>query len=277
MSTDLLIRLGVFIGVFALVAGWEAAYPRRSRHVARRRRWPNNLGLLLVNSAVLRIALPGAAVAVAVAGEGQSWGLLHLLDVPAWLAFIVAIVLLDLALYFQHVTFHAVPGLWRLHRVHHSDLDFDVTTGIRFHPIEILISMAIKVAVVTAVGASPEAVLTFEVLLNATSMFNHANAGLPSRIERVVRWALVTPDMHRVHHSVVYNESGSNFGFSLPWWDRLFGTYMAAPAAGHEAMTIGVDAFRSADELRLDRLLTQPLRNTAGGYAINRRPEQPQI
>lgn len=276
MSTDLLLRLGAFIGVFALVAGWEAASPRRSRSVSRGRRWPNNLGLLLVDAAVLRIALPGAAVAVAVAGEGRPWGLIHLIDAPAWLGFIVTIVLLDLVLYFQHVTFHAVPALWRLHRVHHSDLDFDVTTGTRFHPIEILISMAIKVAAVAAIGASPEAVLTFEILLNATSMFNHANAGLPSRIERIVRSVLVTPDMHRVHHSVVYNESGSNFGFSLPWWDRLFGTYKAAPAAGHLGMTIGVDAFRSAGDSRLDRLLIQPLLNTAGGYAINRRPEQAQ-
>ena len=276
MSTDLLIRLGVFIGVFALVALWETARPRRRRAFSRGTRWPSNIGLLLVDAAVLRIALPGAAVAVAIAGEGRPWGLLHLIDVPAWLGFIVAIVLLDLALYFQHVTFHAVPALWRLHRVHHSDLDFDVTTGTRFHPIEILISMAAKVVAVAAIGAPPEAVLTFEILLNASSMFNHANAGLPSGIERIVRCAIVTPDMHRVHHSEVYNESGSNFGFCLPWWDRLFGTYMAVPAAGHEAMNIGVDAFRSADELRLDRLLTQPLRDTAGGYAINRRPEPTQ-
>jgi sterol desaturase/sphingolipid hydroxylase (fatty acid hydroxylase superfamily) len=186
----------------------------------------------------------------------------------------LAIGLLDLAMYFQHVTFHAVPTLWRLHRAHHSDLDMDVTTGTRFHPIEILISTVIKCTAVAAIGAPAVAVLVFEVLLNATAMFNHANASLPTGIERWVRWLVVTPDMHRVHHSVVYNESASNFGFNLPWWDRLFGTYRAQPAAGHEGMTIGVDAFRTPDDLRLDRLLAQPFLDTPGGYTINRRPGQ---
>jgi sterol desaturase/sphingolipid hydroxylase (fatty acid hydroxylase superfamily) len=191
---------------------------------------------------------------------------------PVWVAVPLAVVLLDLAIYFQHVTFHAVPTLWRLHRVHHADLDVDVTTGTRFHPLEILISTAIKCAAVAAIGAPAVAVLAFEVLLNATAMFNHANAGLPPALERWVRRFVVTPDMHRVHHSVVYNESSSNFGFNLPWWDRLFGTYRAQPAAGHAGMTIGIDAFRSPADLRLDRLLVQPFRGTPGGYTINRRP-----
>jgi sterol desaturase/sphingolipid hydroxylase (fatty acid hydroxylase superfamily) len=169
--------------------------------------------------------------------------------------------------------FHAVPTLWRLHRVHHADLEFDVTTGLRFHPVEILISTAIKCAAVAAIGATPVTVLVFEVLLNATAMFNHANASLPGAVDRWVRQVVVTPDMHRVHHSVRYEESASNFGFNLPWWDRLFGTYRAQPAAGHEAMTIGVDAFRSAEDLRLDRLLLQPLRDTPGRYPINGRRE----
>jgi sterol desaturase/sphingolipid hydroxylase (fatty acid hydroxylase superfamily) len=172
----------------------------------------------------------------------------------------------------QHVTFHAVPALWRLHRVHHSDLDMDVTTGTRFHPVEILISTGIKCAAVAAVGAPAVAVLAFEVLLNATAMFNHANSGLPPALERWVRWLMVTPDMHRVHHSVVHSETSSNFGFNLPWWDRLFGTYRAQPAAGHAGMTIGIDAFRSERDLRLDRLLVQPFRDPAGGYPINQRP-----
>jgi sterol desaturase/sphingolipid hydroxylase (fatty acid hydroxylase superfamily) len=167
--------------------------------------------------------------------------------------------------------FHAVPTLWRLHRVHHADQDFDVTTGTRFHPIEILISVLIKCAAVAAIGAPAAAVLAFEVLLNATAMFNHANASLAPEVERRLRWFVVTPDMHRVLHSVLYDESSSNFGFNAPWWDRLFGTYRAQPRLGHDAMMLGVDAFRSADDLRLDHLLVQPFRNTPGQYPINRR------
>jgi sterol desaturase/sphingolipid hydroxylase (fatty acid hydroxylase superfamily) len=165
-----------------------------------------------------------------------------------------------------------VPALWRLHRVHHTDLDVDVTTGTRFHPIEILISTGIKCAAVAAIGAPPVAVLIFEVLLNATAVFNHANARLPAALDRWLRMLVVTPDMHRVHHSIVYNETNSNFGFNLPWWDRLFGTYRAQPAAGQERMTLGVDAFRSPEALRIDRLLVQPFRDTPGGYPINLRP-----
>jgi len=210
-------------------------------------------------------------VGVAVAAGDQGWGLLNSVALPAWAAFALGVVLLDLLIYFQHVMFHAVPALWRLHRVHHADHDFDVTTGTRFHPVEILISTAIKCAAVAAIGAPAAAVLVFEVLLNATAMFNHANASVPARFERWLRWLVVTPDMHRVHHSVLYDESSSNFGFNLPWWDRLFGTYTRQPRAGHDAMTIGVDAFRSPDDLRLDRLLVQPFRDTPGQYPINRR------
>jgi len=273
VQSEPLVRLAVFLVVFTAVALWEAFAPRRKRSLARSARWPHNLGLLLVDAAVLRIFAPGAAIAVAVAGEERGWGLLPAFPLPAWIAVPLAVALLDLAIYFQHVSFHAVPALWRLHRVHHADLEFDVTTGTRFHPIEILISTAIKCAAVAAIGAAAIAVLAFEVLLNATAMFNHANALLPQRLDRRLRWLVVTPDMHRVHHSAAYNESSSNFGFNLPWWDRLFGTYRAQPAAGHEAMTIGVDAFRTPDELRLDRLLLQPLRDTPGRYPINRRQE----
>jgi len=197
--------------------------------------------------------------------------LLNALALPGWAAIAAGIALLDLAIYFQHVMFHAVPALWRLHRVHHADLDFDVTTGARFHPVEILISTAIKCAAIAALGAPVISVFVFEMLLNATAMFNHANASLPQRLERWLRWLVVTPDMHRVHHSVRYEESSSNFGFNLPWWDRLFGTYRARPRLGHDAMTIGVDAFRSPQDLRLDRLLVQPLLDTPGQYPITRR------
>ena len=265
------IRLGFFLGVFAIMAGWEALLPRRARGVSRWIRWPSNLGIVAVNTLLLRVLIPTAAVGLALAGEARGWGLLNALALPYWLSVVLAVVLLDLAIYLQHVMFHAVPALWRLHRMHHADLDFDVTTGARFHPIEILLSMALKLGVVAALGAPALAVLVFEVLLNATAMFNHANARLPERLDRVLRWIVVTPDMHRVHHSVVPRETNSNFGFNLPWWDRLLGTYRAQPAAGHTAMTIGLEQFRDQGDLRLDRMLVQPFRGEAGHVSINRR------
>lgn len=266
-----MIRLAAFAGVFAAVALWELAAPRRAPRYGRRVRWPHNLGLLAVDVLIVRILAPGAVVGVALAAEEHGWGFLNAVVLPAWAAFAVGMVLLDLAIYFQHVMFHAVPTLWRLHRVHHADQEFDLTTGTRFHPVEILISVLVKCAAVAAVGAPALAVLAFEVLLNATAMFNHANVSLPRAADRWLRWLVVTPDMHRVHHSVLYDESSSNFGFNLPWWDRLFGTYRAEPRLGHDAMTVGVDAFRSAEDLRLDQLLIQPFRNTPGQYPINRR------
>lgn len=273
MESEGLVRIAAFGLVFGAVALWEFAAPRRKPFFDRRSRWPHNLGLLMVDVILLRLLAPGAAIAVAWAAQERGWGLLGALSLPSWLAVLIGVVLLDLAIYFQHVMFHAVPTLWRLHRVHHTDLDVDVTTGTRFHPVEIVISTGIKCAAVAAIGAPPIAVLIFEVLLNATAMFNHANASLPAGVERWMRLLVVTPDVHRVHHSVRYEESSSNFGFNLPWWDRLFGTYRAQPAAGHEAMTIGVDAFRSAGDLHLDRLLLQPLRDTPGRYPINGRRE----
>jgi sterol desaturase/sphingolipid hydroxylase (fatty acid hydroxylase superfamily) len=190
----------------------------------------------------------------------RGWGLLHVLDVPGWLAGILGFVLLDLIIYAQHVVFHYVPVLWRLHRMHHADLELDLTTGVRFHPVEILLSMLIKIAAVVALGIPALAVVAFEVVLNATSMFNHSNIAIPERVDRIVRWLLVTPDMHQVHHSIETRETNSNFGFNLPWWDRLFGTYRQAPAAGKDGFIIGIPVFRDPGELRLDRLLTQPFR-----------------
>ncbi len=255
------------------MALWEWVVPRRRRAFSRTARWPHNIALLAVDVAVVRVIAPGAAIGVAMAGQAQGWGFLNAVALPSWAAIPVAVALLDLAIYFQHVTFHAVPALWRLHRVHHADLDFDVTTGTRFHPLEILVSTALKCAAVAAIGAPAIAVLAFEVMLNATSMFNHANARLPARLDRWLRWLVVTPDMHRVHHSIVYDESSSNFGFSLPWWDRLFGTYRAQPRAGHEVMVLGVDAFRTPEDMALARLLIQPALDTPGRYPINRRQE----
>ncbi len=268
------IRLAFFLGVFAIVAVCEALAPRRARTLPRRARWPNNVGVVVLNTlvlhAVLRVVLPTAAVGVALAAEARGWGLFNAVGAPIWLAVPLSVVLLDLAIYLQHVMVHAVPALWRLHRMHHADLDFDVTTGARFHPIEILLSMLIKIALVAALGPPAVAVLIFEVLLNASSMFNHGNLAIPRHLDRVLRWFIVTPDMHRVHHSVVVAETNSNFGFNLPWWDRLFGTYRAQPAAGHEGMTIGIEQFRDPGDLRLDRMLIQPFVGTTGAYPINR-------
>lgn len=254
------VRLVAFIGVFAAMAAWEVLAPRRERFVPRLRRWPSNLGVLAVDVLAVRLLFRSAAVGVALYGEARGWGLLNAAAVPHWAAVAVSVLALDLAIYAQHVVFHYVPWLWRLHRMHHADLDFDVTTALRFHPIEILLSMGIKAVVVLVLGAPALGVLIFEVLLNATAMFNHGNVAMPSGLDRVVRWFVVTPDMHRVHHSIAKAETNSNFGFNLPWWDRLFGTYRAQPEAGHAAMTIGIDRFRDPGELRLDRLLTQPFR-----------------
>ena len=226
-------------------------------------RWHNNLGVEVVVTIVLRVLFPTAAVGIALVAEQRGWGLFNLLPAPPWLALAASVVLLDFAIYAQHVAFHAVPVLWRLHRMHHADLEFDVTTGVRFHPVEIVLSMLIKFAVVVALGTPALAVLIFEVLLNATSMFNHGNVRLPGRADCILRWLVVTPEMHRVHHSVLRRETGSNYSFNLPWWDRLFGTYRARPEAGHEGMTIGIDQFHDPADLRLDRMLLQPLRRAA--------------
>ncbi len=262
------LRLSAFLGVFALMALAEALAPRRRRDFSRLQRWPANLGIVVIDTLLLRLVFPTAAVGVAMITAARGFGVLHWLHVPPVAAFVIALLVLDLAIYAQHVLFHAVPVLWRLHRMHHADLDFDVTTALRFHPVEILLSMALKIALVAALGAPAAAVLVFEVVLNAAAMFNHANARLPLWLDGALRLVLVTPDMHRVHHSTRIEETNSNFGFNLPWWDRLFGTYRAAPRAGQEGMTIGLEAFRAPAELRLDRLLTQPLRAGAEAYPL---------
>ena len=271
LANETALRLGGFAAIFAAMALWELLAPRRRQAYGRSRRWPSNIGVVVLDTSLVRLLFPTAAVGVALLAEQHGWGLFHALGAPAWLAVIASVILLDLAIYLQHVLFHAVPVLWRLHRMHHADLDFDVTTGARFHPIEILLSMGIKIGVVAALGAPAVAVLIFEVLLNATSMFNHGNVRLPERFDRVLRWLVVTPDMHRVHHSVLPRETNSNFGFNLPWWDRLFGTYRAQPAAGHDGMTIGIEQFRDPRELRLDRMLLQPFRDDVRLYPLGQR------
>ncbi len=219
---------------------------------------------------LVRLIVPAGVTGFALVAESRGWGLLNRVAVPSAAAVLIAFLIFDLAIYLQHVIFHAVPALWRVHRMHHADLDFDVTTGVRFHPVEILLSLGFKLGVVCIVGPPALAVLLFEVALNATSMFNHANLRIPANVDAWLRWILVTPDMHRVHHSIAVDETNSNFGFNLPWWDRLLGTYLAQPEAGHERMTIGINLFRDPDELRLGRMLLQPFRASAGDYPISR-------
>jgi sterol desaturase/sphingolipid hydroxylase (fatty acid hydroxylase superfamily) len=271
LAHEPLTRLAAFAGILAVIALWELLSPGRRQDIGRARRWPANLGIVALDTVLVRLCFPVAAVGTALLAEARGWGLFHAFEAPTWLALAASVILLDLAVYLQHVLFHAVPVLWRLHRMHHADLEFDVTTGLRFHPIEMLLSMAIKLGVVAALGTPAVAILIFEVLLNATSMFNHGNVRLPARLDRVLRWIMVTPEMHRVHHSIVPRETNSNFGFNLPWWDRLFGTYRAQPAAGYEGMTIGIAQFRDPRELRLDRMLIQPFRDDDRLYPLGRR------
>jgi len=275
MSNEVVIRLGFFFGIFALMAIWEVLAPRRSLTTSKTVRWFSNLGITFLNPVVVRLVSPIMPVSMALLAQKSGWGLLNNFVLPYWLEVVVAVIVLDLVIYLQHVMFHTVPVLWRLHMMHHADLDFDVTTGLRFHPIEMILSMGIKLSVVVLIGPPAVAVLIFEVLLNATSMFNHGNIRLPSSVDRVLRFFVVTPDMHRVHHSVVIRETNSNFGFNLPWWDRLLGTYRDQPASGHEGMTIGLSQFRDAKKLTLPWMLALPFIGKPGEYAINRRGREP--
>lgn len=269
------IRLGAFIGMLVIMGLWETLMPRRTPTLSRWLRWANNLGLVVLNTLLLRLLFPAAAVGVALTAAQHGWGVLNLWEVTPAIAVVAAIVVLDFAIWLQHVMFHAIPALWRLHRVHHADPDYDVTTGLRFHPIEILLSMLIKFAVILVLGPPVVAVILFEVLLNAGAMFNHGNVSLPPVLDRVLRWIIVTPDMHRVHHSVADDEANSNFGFNLSWWDRSLGTYRDQPRGGHEGMTVGIRAYRSPGAVTwLPGLLTLPFRGRISGYAINRRQWQ---
>jgi sterol desaturase/sphingolipid hydroxylase (fatty acid hydroxylase superfamily) len=266
------IRLTAFLAIFAVMALWELRAPRRALTVSKPRRWSANLGLAVLNTLLLRLAFPVAAVGLAATAASRGWGLLNQIALPSALELLLAIVALDLAIWAQHVFFHAVPVLWRLHRVHHADLDYDLTTGARFHPIEILLSMLIKFAAILVLGPSVVAVILFEVILNAMAMFNHGNVHLPERLDRRLRRLLVTPDMHRVHHSVAADEANSNFGFNLSLWDRLFGTYRDQPRGGHAGMTLGIDDARDPRRVSgLPGMLRLPFRGAVTDYAINRR------
>ncbi len=261
LEYEALIRATCFFVVFMAIALWEFAGPRRADNPQRSLRWFSNLVLVVINSALLRLLLPIMAVGIAQLAADKSWGLLNQIDLPIALDLLLGIVLLDMAIYWQHRVFHRIPLLWCLHRLHHSDIVYDVTTGLRFHPIEILLSMLIKMAVVIVLGTTAAAVIVFEVLLNATAMFNHGNIRLPQAVDKKLRWFIVTPDMHRVHHSVYREEHDSNYGFNLPWWDRLFGSYCDQPREGHLAMRIGLHYFRDNKQQQLRALLMQPFRS----------------
>jgi sterol desaturase/sphingolipid hydroxylase (fatty acid hydroxylase superfamily) len=261
---DVLIRFGAFLGVFTVMILWEFRHPRRSLTRPRQERWLANLSLTLLNTVLMRVTVGGVAYTTAVFAAQQGVGLLHWHPLPVWVAATVTLVGLDFAIYLQHVLFHAVPVLWRLHRVHHADLDFDATTGLRFHPLEILLSLGFKAVVAVVLGAVPWAVIAFEVILNASSVFNHGNVALPAHLDHWLRWMVVTPDMHRVHHSTRVAETNSNFGFSVSWWDRLCGTYRAQPVLGQVAMDIGLSEYRVP--LNLGQLLLLPFWGSAGCY-----------
>jgi len=269
---ELAIRLSFFFGVLTIMGVWETIAPCRQFITSRPLHWLNNLGLVFLNSLVLRLLFPTAAVGLAAFTNTHGWGIFNYIELPHWLSVIICVVCLDFIIYLQHVLVHAVPALWRLHRVHHADMDFDVTTGARFHPIEIVFSMLIKFASIIVLGPPVVAVIIFEIVLNATAMFNHSNVSLPKHVDKILRLFVVTPDMHRVHHSVEDDEANSNFGFNLPWWDRLFGTYKSQPRLGQIGMTIGIHGFRDPKDVsRLPGMLLLPFKGKITQYVINRR------
>lgn len=275
MSSEIAIRLSFFVLIFVIIAIWELLAPRRTLTTSKTSRWITNLAITFLNPATVRLVFPIVALSMALKAQQNGWGLLNHYNLPFWLAVLVTVALLDLVIYLQHVMFHAVPVLWRLHMVHHADLDYDLTTGLRFHPIEIILSMGIKLAAVVLLGPPTMAVLIFEVLLNGTAMFNHGNIRLPLKLDRALRFLVVTPDMHRVHHSVIIRETNSNYGFNLPWWDRLFGTYRNQPTEGHEGMTIGLSQFREPGRLTFPWLLILPFIGKTGNYPMTGRGQRP--
>jgi sterol desaturase/sphingolipid hydroxylase (fatty acid hydroxylase superfamily) len=252
------IRLGSFLGVFVLLALWEALAPRRAPAASKAIRWSNNAALVVANILLVRLLFPLAAVGLAVFAEERGTGVFNMFPVPYVVAIVVSLLAFDLAVYLIHLAFHTAPVLWRMHRVHHADVDVDVATAVRFHPIQMVLSAAVKLAVILVLGPPVLAVVLFETLFQALLLFNHTNVRIAPAVDRVLRWFIVTPDMHRVHHSIHPAETNSNFGFAMPWWDRLFGTYRAEPAMGHERMALGIDSFRTERDFWLDRMLLNP-------------------
>ncbi len=252
------IRLAFFLVILTTVAFWEYIAPRRALTNDKWQRWFANLSLVIIDSTVVRFLLPVLPVSMALLVQEQGWGILNIIDLPEWIKIALAVVILDFVVYLQHMIFHYLPVFWRFHRMHHTDLDMDVTTGNRFHPIEIVLSVGIKLATVILIGPPVVAVVIFEIVLNATSQFNHGNILIPKSVDRWLRLVVVTPDMHRVHHSVIPRETDSNFGFCLPWWDHLCNTYKPQPEQGHLEMNIGLKEFRDSKKLTLSKLLIQP-------------------
>jgi len=273
MSNAALIRLAFFFGILALMALWEAAAPRRALRHPKPLRWASNLGVIAIYTFLVRLIFPVLPETLA---EDGSFGLFAYAGLSYWPSVVAGVVLLDLVIYLQHVMFHAVPSLWRFHMMHHADLDFDVTTGLRFHPVEIVLSTLLKLAAVAVLGPPVLAVVAFEVLLNGTSMFNHGNVRMPAAVDGILRLIVVTPEMHRVHHSAAIRETNSNFGFNLPLWDRLLGTYRAQPAKGHLDMTIGLSHIREGSAcISLSGMLLMPFRGAPGAYPIGRAGREP--
>jgi len=253
-------RLSIFVAIFAIMIIWEILLPRRNSDNKKLFRRSNNLGVMLIYTLLIRFTVPILPVGVALYATEHSWGLFNNIALPMWLFIPLTVVILDLMIYFQHRIFHAVPMFWKLHRMHHTDTEYDLTTGIRFHPIEIILSLLIKIAAVMLLGVPAIAVILFEIILSTAAVFNHSNVQIPIGIDRILRLFIVTPDMHRVHHSVHQIETDSNFGFSVPWWDRIFGTYIAQPRDGHLEMEIGIETFREDKDSRVDQLLIQPFK-----------------
>jgi sterol desaturase/sphingolipid hydroxylase (fatty acid hydroxylase superfamily) len=272
MDNELLIRLGFFFGILVVMFLWELIAPRRPLTTSKIIRWFSNLGLVLIDSIVVRLFFPTALAGIALLVQQRGWGLFNQFELPYLLKIIFSVLVLDLVIYLQHIMFHSVPLFWRLHMVHHTDMDIDVTTGVRFHPIEIILSMGIKMIVVVLIGAPAVAVLIFEIILNGTSMFNHGNVHYSQNIDSILRLLVVTPEMHRVHHSTIRWETNSNLGFNFPWWDRLFGTYRDQPAKGHLEMTIGLDQYKEPEKLTLRWLLVLPFIGKLGKYPMTRSP-----
>ncbi len=272
LENEAMIRLSVFFGVFFVMALWEVFLPKRELVLSKAKRWISNIGIVFLNTALVRVVFPVVAVGIALFAEKMGWGVFNYFDLPFYLVIFLSIIFLDLTIYLQHVMFHAVPVLWNVHRMHHADMDIDVTTGARFHPIEIILSMLIKFSAIIILGAPVLAVVLFEVILNAMAMFNHSNVRMFKGLDSFLRIFVVTPDMHRIHHSIKEDETNSNFGFNLSLWDRIFGTYKAQPDDGHLKMKIGITTFDDPKICsRLDKMLLIPFLKKDENYSINRR------
>ncbi|PIX23274.1 MAG: fatty acid hydroxylase [Deltaproteobacteria bacterium CG_4_8_14_3_um_filter_45_9] len=271
-KNELLIRLGVFFGILVVMFLWELIAPRRPLTTSKLTRWFSNLGLVLIESIVVRLVFPTALAGITLLVQQRGWGLFNQSELPYLLKIIFSVLILDFVIYLQHIMFHSVPLFWRLHMVHHTDMDIDVTTGVRFHPVEIILSLGIKMIVVILIGAPLAAALIFEIILNGTSMFNHGNVRYSQNIDSILRLLVVTPEMHRVHHSTIRWETNSNLGFNFPWWDRLFGTYRGQPAKGHLEMTIGLEPYKEPKKLTLPWLIVLPFIGKLGKYPMTRSP-----